>query len=68
MDINENNVTKKWAAWPLKSTVKGPDTWYEFTAIFPIDVPIQPNYQIKLFGNSGNKLSYLDDLTITFNY
>jgi len=68
MDINENNVTKIWRSYSLTKTVETPNQWYEFTAYFPIDKPIKPNYQVKVYGFSGSKTAYFDDFKITFEY
>jgi hypothetical protein len=68
MDVNENNVSKIWKAFSLTKTVETPNEWHEFTAYFPIDKPIQANYQIKLYAYSGMKTAYFDDFKITFEY
>ncbi len=68
MDINENNVNKIWKSYSLTKTVESPGKWFEFTAYFPIDQPIQKNWQVKIYGYSGKKLAYFDDLKITFEY
>lgn len=68
LDINENNVLKLWKAYSLQKTVETPNKWYEFTAYFPIDKPIQANYQVKLYGYSGKKTAFFDDFKITFEY
>jgi hypothetical protein len=68
MDINNNNVVQIWRSYSLTKTVESPNQWFEFTAYFPIDKPIKPNYQIKVYGFSGNKVAYFDDFKITFEY
>jgi len=68
MDINENNVSVLWKAFNLNTVNPATNQWNEFTAYFTIDLPIKPEYQIKIFGYSGKKLMYLDDLKITFEY
>jgi hypothetical protein len=68
MDINENNVSKIWKAYSLKNTIETPGEWYEFTAYFNVDQPVQPHYQVKLFAFSGKKTAYFDDFKITFEY
>ena len=68
MDISEDNVMKIWKSYSLTKTVEKPNQWFEFTAYFPIDQQIQPNYKVKLFGYSGKKLAYFDDFKITFEY
>ncbi|MBK7030440.1 MAG: hypothetical protein IPH45_15115 [Bacteroidales bacterium] len=68
MDINENNVIQIWKSYSLANTAETPNKWYEFTAYFPIDKPIKPNFQVKIYGFSGNKTAYFDDLKITFEY
>lgn len=68
MDINENNVIQIWKSYSLTKTVESPNKWYEFTAYFPIDKPIKPNFQVKIYGYSGKKTAYFDDLKITFEY
>lgn len=68
MDVNENNELRMWKSYSLTKSVETPNAWYEFTAYFPIDKPIKPNYQVKLFGFSGKKTAYFDDFKITFEY
>jgi hypothetical protein len=68
MDINENNVSKIWKAYSLNNSVESNNKWYEFTAYFTVDQPIQPSFQVKVFGFSGKKTAYFDDFKITFEY
>jgi hypothetical protein len=68
MDINENNVSQIWKSMSLSSVIEAPNKWYEFTAYFSVDKPIKPNYQIKIYGYSGQKVAYFDDFKITFEY
>ena len=68
MDINEKNVPVIWKTCSLNTNVKTPNTWYEFTAYFQIDKPIKPDYQLKVYGYSGQKLAYFDDFKITIEY
>ncbi len=68
MDISENNQLKIWRSYSLANVPETPTGWYEFTAYFPIDEPIQPGYSIKIFGYSGKKVAYFDDFKITFEY
>jgi hypothetical protein len=68
MDVNDNGAPQIWKSYSLTNVVEGPDKWFEFTAYFSIDKPIKPNMQIKIYGYSGEKLAYFDDLKITFEY
>jgi hypothetical protein len=68
MDINEKNVSQIWKSLSLTKVIETPNKWFEFTAYFPIDKPIKPNYQIKIYGYSGQKVAYFDDFKITFEY
>ena len=68
MDINENNVSSMWKSYKLFESNPVTNQWNEFTAYFTIDQPIKPEYQIKIFANSGGQLAYFDDFKITFEY
>jgi hypothetical protein len=68
MDINENNVNYIWKAYNFSQVEPTINQWNEFTAYFSIDQPIKPEHQIKLFVNGDNKVVYLDDFKITFEY
>lgn len=68
MDINENNQTYIWKAFTFSSVNPTPGQWNEFTAYFSIDQPIKPEHQIKIFASGANKVAFIDDLKITFEY
>lgn len=68
MDINENGNKIIWKAYNVFNANSVTNQWAEFTAYFTIDQPIKPEYQIKIFANSGDKLTYFDDFKITFEY
>lgn len=68
MEVNDNGNMVIWKAFNIYDGTPITKEWSEFTAYFNIDQPIKPEYQIKIFANSGGKVAYFDDLKITFEY
>jgi hypothetical protein len=68
LDINDNGVSQIWKSYGLTQVIKSPNTWYEFTAYYAIDKPIKSDNQLKIYGFSGQKTAFFDDLKITIEY
>jgi hypothetical protein len=69
LDVNQDNKSYDWKAYPLNNDLTETGKWIEFNASFYFDKPLNLDQQVKIYAwNQTKKPIYIDDLKISFEY